>query len=269
MKKVIILIAIVIILVIFASWFFISKNTKNEKSVDVVENVEVINVVENNFSSGDNQVNKEKPILYFFNGEWLAISKNNKLIWDTEEKIKLSNIFDNEFYSVYYDENKREKVNNIVFPYNLYMGYGLELSGEAYSETLKAFWYYDENSGDKKYFHIPNRLNNELNDRYLLNSHLGANKLLAEFPLKEEDIINYFDDNVKHSLLAYNSNHDVKFAKRIGDYTYTEELKSYLKKFFKATALSESIEYYVKDYFKQDLNGDGEEDELFCICSKV
>ncbi len=261
MKKIIVIIMLVILITLLAV-FFILRNPANDVATTIPDGGITSNpIIEEKTSDLD------KKVLYFYMNSFIGYLENNK--WHRPEDVKLSDIFDNDYYTVYTEVLQREKSNKIkIFEETGCGSFNYDrLDNE---KTEDGSWIYPSelsklgtlNDDDGIIFELPLKLNEELANRYT--------KDLSDIELSSVYTIVYEDENgvkiERPNLISFNADYDLKFiSETTGD--ISEDVKKYVDDLVVNNGLKEGTPYRISQYFKSDLNNDGVEEEVYSIAS--
>ena len=268
MKKIIVVIILVVLLVLLAALYIMRNPAKNIVVTNL--NNDIVQVE----SSGDikedtikNDVNKK--ILYFYHDSFIGYLENNK--WNKAEELKLSEIFDNDYYTVYNSNFEKSRATKLQINegereepiYDEVRG-----EGSFYIENIPVIdsplaKYGTTNEHGSTILDLPVNLNEELSNsytRYLSNIEWSTVKALGD------EFIYNDSSNTTKNLLSFNADYDVKFVEK-SEVALSEDVKDYIDNWIVEKGLKEGMPYTISEYFRCDLNNDGIEDELFNIVS--
>lgn len=268
MKKIIVVIILVVLLVLLAA-LYIMRNPAKDVVVTNLSN-DIVQVE----SSGDikedtikNDVNKK--ILYFYHDSFIGYLENNK--WNKAEELKLSEIFDNDYYTVYNSNFEKSRATKLQINegererpiYDDVRG-----EGSFYIENIPVTdsplaKYGTTNEHGSTILDLPVNLNEELSNSYT--RYLAYIEWSTVKALGDEFIYNDSSNTTKN-LLSFNADYDVKFVEK-SEVALSEDVKEYIDNWIVEKGLKEGMPYTINEYFRCDLNNDGIEDELFNIVS--
>ncbi len=269
MKKIIITILVVAVIALLAI-LFIMRNPAKDVVQDAPNNeIPTINVSNEEISTvEENTTDSKKKVLYFYNDSFIGYLENNE--WKKAVDLKLSDIFDNDYYTVYnsiFEKSKASKVqiaaNHGYGSFN-YDGLDIDYTQDGVPMVDSPLAKYGTtNEYDITVLDLPVKLDEELAGKHTINLpdiEASSVKVLG-------DDFNY--DNSSHStvnLLSYNADYDVKFVEKT-DANLPEDVKTFVDDLVVKEGLKSGVPYTLKEYYKCDLNNDGIEDEVFNLVS--